>query len=367
VDEQGDVGVRRRQQGQLDQHKRLQALAIALLAGLLLFTQAGVAAAQTGDRVTGYGNTDFGGQFSFDIHADETGANPTGTYHVTGPPESFDANPKCMRLRGDRATLGLSIDATRSLLLWVRETAGSGTIYARIVGASEPIACPDPLAGPAASLAALGVGGFVDVEDVQPPPAPGTDSVTGEISQCFFHDVDGGCGFFGSFSPGAVSRRLGGDPAGAFSFDQSGATPGAATREDAAVTCLSVNGRQATIGFTGSRHRYGAGEAIYPYAGLVHVTDGAGAADSVQFAVENGTRNGPLLPGPTDCSSFPGAFPLGPGAYNFDDASGDLVVHDALTRPQARAACIFERVAHGVAAFRAKYGRMRNCVALYLA
>jgi hypothetical protein len=371
VDEQGYVGVRRRQQGQLYQHEHLQALATALLGGLLLLTQGGVAAAQTGDRITGNGSTALGAQFAFDVQGSDTGANPTGTVHVTGPAGSWSATPKCMRVRGDRATLGLSIDATRGALLWVHEVAGPGTVYGRIVGRSEPIACADPLAGPDPSFATFDLSGYIDVQDSQPAPPPGTDSVTGGAEKCFGYDFDGQCSLFASLAPGAVSGRLGQDPGGAIGFDESGPTPGATTRSTAAVTCLSVSGHTAIVGITGSRHRYGASEQIIPYAGLVRVTDAGGAdahADTVEFAVENGTRNGPSLPGPTQCSSFPGPFPTGNGAFpTFTNASNDLVVHDSRSRSQARAACIFERVAHGVAAFKAKYGRMRTCVRGYMA
>jgi hypothetical protein len=48
--------------------------------------------------------------------------------------------------------------------------------------------------------------------------------------------------------------------------------------------------------------------------------------------------------------------------------AGDIVVHDALTRRQARAACKAERKAIGRAAFRARYGTpghaLRNCIRL---
>jgi hypothetical protein len=364
VDEQGDVGVRRRQQGQLDQHERLQALATSLLVGLLLALPAGASAAQTGDRVTGDAIAVFGGRFTLDVQGSETGANPTGTYRVPGPP-TWEATAKCMRVAGDRATLGFSIDATRNLLLWVRDVAGPGTVYAKIVGSSDPLVCPDPVAGPDPSLAALDISGYIYVDDVQPSPPPGTDSVTGAIEKCFFEDADGFCGFLGSFSPGAVSERLGGHPTGELSFDESGATPGSITRSDAAVTCLSVSGHQAIVGFTGSRHRNGASERIIPYAGLARVTDDA-HGDRVEFAYDTGTANGPSLPGPTECATFPGPFPASGGSYTFDNASGDVVVHDALSRSQARAACKFERAYYGIAAFRAKYGGMRNCVAHYM-
>jgi hypothetical protein len=370
VDEQGYVGVRGRQQGQLDEHEQLQALATAVLVGLLLFAQGGVAAAQTGDRVSGGGSTASGGQFAFDVQGRDSGANPTGTYHVTAPPESWDATPRCMRVRGDRASLGFSIGPTRSVLLWVHEVAGAGTIYSKIVGASGPIACADPLAGPDPSFAPLDVSGYVSLQDAQPPPPSGTDSVTGGAEKCFGYDFDGQCSLFASLAPGAVSGRLGQNPGGAIGFDETGPTPGATTRSDAAVTCLSVSGHTAIVGITGSRHRYGAGEQIIPYAGLARITDAGSAAahaDIVEFAVENGTRNGPSLLGPTQCSAFPGPFPTGNAAFpTFNNASNDLVVHDAYSRPHARAACIFERVANGVAWFRARYDRMRNCVRGYM-
>jgi hypothetical protein len=168
----------------------------------------------------------------------------------------------------------------------------------------------------------------------------------------------------------AFSGPAGESPSGTATFGhiEGGLTP----RWELKVTCLSVTGRTALIGFTGSYGTFiGFGES-YPTAGLIRVVDGGGSAsklDSAEFASVTGEQDGPPIPGPTTCSLYPGPYPgrFGPIVNN----EGDLVVKDSSTRQQARQRCVFERAAHGVRAFRARYGTgtpkryaMRHCILL---
>ncbi|HYP47983.1 MAG TPA: hypothetical protein VEQ61_05040 [Thermoleophilaceae bacterium] len=163
------------------------------------------------------------------------------------------------------------------------------------------------------------------------------------------------------------------------------------------VTCLAVSGRVAVIGVEGTRTFTRINFSL-PIAGLIRVTDG-GPADSSQDSFEFAVAQAPFppqlpqpLPGPTDCSSFPAGEP------SLHNDLGDLAVTSALPSAKrdcslggwrnypefrnrgecvahvvrkARQACTFERVAHGRAAFRAKYGQgsdkrlaMRSCIRL---
>jgi hypothetical protein len=165
------------------------------------------------------------------------------------------------------------------------------------------------------------------------------------------------------------------------------------------VTCLAVTGRTAVIGFTGTYATYFGWGETYPTAGLIRAVDGGGPGsrqDTAEFASVTGEMDGPPIPGPTNCSSYPGGYP-GPRAP-IVNSEGDLVVTDTQALPRskgqckydgwrrygtfqnqgecvrfvrenARQRCVFERAAHGVAAFRARYGAqhaMHHCVLLGL-
>ena len=358
---------------------------------------------QTGDQVNGDGTTAFGSRFTLTVDGGVTGANPTGHFRMVGPPDSWEATPRCMNVAGDRATLGFFIDSGSGLggdlsghgvLLWMHDVAGPGTIYGKVVGAGQPITCADPLQGPAAALDPIGVSGYLTAIDRHAPSPAGSDSVEGGVAYCLAFFPDQTCERFMSFWVEAASGPAGEQPGGSIGLHEGGPTPGASALSTAAVTCLSVNGHTAIIGVTGSRNRFGASEAVTPFTGLVRV------ADTIQFAVKNGTKNGPSLPGPTSCSTFPGPFPT--GNFQFPDLtnkSGEVVVTDrppptsyaqcrsggwrtfgaftsqadclAFVHDRARQACIFERVAHGITAFRSKYGlgpnhdhALRRCIRL---
>jgi hypothetical protein len=107
------------------------------------------------------------------------------------------------------------------------------------------------------------------------------------------------------------------------------------------VTCLSVNGNLAVIGFSGAV----TGIVSYWVAGLVSVVDAGGPAtggDTFEWAELRGepgpTPAGDPLPGPTDCSSYPGPFPFLNGPVSVG-TSGDIAVIDAPGLPTSKDQC----------------------------
>jgi hypothetical protein len=319
-----------------------------------------------------------------------------------------------MNAAGDRATLGFFIDSGsiggrdisgQAVLIWIQRWDGVGTAYYKILGRDvagdpQPITCADPRPGPDPGFSAIGASGDTLVNDSQPPIPPGSDSVTG--------GADTGCIIQGDpcilrfiFDAGVMSGANGENPTGAVSLFESGPSPGGTTDSGMAVTCLSVSGQVAIIGVTGGRQRFGSSTPHTQIAGLIRVVDAGGpdsGADTFQFALQEGPRNGPPLPGPTSCSSFPGPFPDSGPFRDFTNTTGNVVVTDAPpaiyaqcrqagwvkygfhSHPEcidyvhelARRKCIFERAYVGIAAFRAKYGlgpnhdhAMRHCVRLY--
>jgi hypothetical protein len=148
----------------------------------------------------------------------------------------------------------------------------------------------------------------------------------------------------------------------------------AGLRQDyGSVTCLAVNGRKASIGVNFSGLDY---ENV-PHAAVVFVEDNGGAGQD-RIGVQDLPAAGSA---PSVCpASPPAGVTLGP-TYPVDFPEENMTVTDALStkaqcrnggwltygfgnqgqcvsfvRHQARQACLFERVAHGIVAFRAKYG-----------
>jgi hypothetical protein len=126
--------------------------------------------------------------------------------------------------------------------------------------------------------------------------------------------------------------------------------PGIRLGIEGPATCLSVVGNRASIGFVANQLPGGIIPST-PYATLVVEDNGNTGTDRAQVF--------PAFAPVTTCPD-PRSSTLQPTTL------GDLTVHDALTRPQARAACLAERSALGRAAFRARYGTpgraFRNCV-----
>ena len=214
------------------------------------------------------------------------------------------------------------------------------------------------------------------------------DSVEGTALAC--RQPPDGClslppGQFGTLvelTADAHSGPSGESPGGTMSWNER--FVGGFSQSNTNVTCLSVTAGTAVVGVTGIRRiTIIAGSIDVTIAGLIRIVDGPGSGpDTIEFDIEQGLPSPPTppLPGPTDCSAFPAGVPV-----DTADDDGDLVVHDAQALPtskaqcrnggwrtyevfknqgdcvrfvthKARQACVFELVAHGLPAFRTKYG-----------
>ena len=182
----------------------------------------------------------------------------------------------------------------------------------------------------AAAAAALALPGLAGAQ------SPAGDSVTGEARDCAPIGIPEECLFGHGLTIDAHSAPNGEQPAGSLSFFVAGDSAAGFNRVEAEVTCLSVAGRVAVAGFTGIYRNdfYG---ITQPQVGFVRVVDGGGPATGRDVfetvVVRAGDLGGPLLPGPTDCSSFP------PASERSVNDRGDLVVTDVRPTPTAMDEC----------------------------
>jgi hypothetical protein len=205
--------------------------------------------------------------------------------------------------------------------------------------------------------------------------APTQDSVAGTLTR------GGGERDTIIWSLNARSGPSGEDPAGTID------TLGILLRASFPVTCLQVTGNRAVIG---GRLTTGA-TVVRVYLIVIDepgatqdrvldrffINDPAAPTTCAAFDAQvGGTIPPPAASGSvivTDAQPFPTAKDQcrndGWKTYGVFKNQGDCV---SFVRHQARQACIFERVAHGIVAFRAKYGlapdqnhAMRHCVRLY--
>jgi hypothetical protein len=248
---------------------------------------------------------------------------------------------------------------------------------------------------------AAGVGMVLAAPGAAAAQTAGQDSVSGTALAC--RQLEFGCstgppgdsGAYIRLTADARSGPRGESPSGTMTWDER--FLGGLHHNSTQVSCMSVSGKVAIIGVSGTRTTlFSGGTFDSSIAGLIRVTDAGGsdsALDRFEFDVSARFPSQPPLPAPTDCSAFPAGLP----AYANDQ--GDLAVTDALppstyaqcrlggwikygygthaecitaVHEWARMKCIFERVAHGIVAFRAKYGfapdqnhAMRHCVRLY--
>lgn len=106
------------------------------------------------------------------------------------------------------------------------------------------------------------------------------------------------------------------------------------------VTCLSVTGNTAVVGFSGTVAIIFDFVEVRPTAGLIRVVDGGGPAsrqDSLEFVSVEGAIDGPPIPGPTSCATYPADFPLRHGPIV--NGEGDLVVTDSQPVPTSTSQC----------------------------
>jgi len=176
-----------------------------------------------------------------------------------------------------------------------------------------------------------------------PATAAGRSLVTGSVAGSSSECVE-----WFEIGPGQImcARRISLDIGvdGSVSLSSIGLTPGGSVFVDAHSTCLAVDGHVATVGVAGIYRQGGSGSGLEPpLAGLLRVRDLGGpnsGADTVEFAYRLGDPFAPALPGPTDCSTFPGAFPR--DSFWFRDstnATGDLVVTDGPSVPSSKDQC----------------------------
>jgi hypothetical protein len=145
----------------------------------------------------------------------------------------------------------------------------------------------------------------------------------------------------GGESPSGIVRQYG----------ESNKGPGVRELTSGAVTCLRVAGARAVIGFAATSSL-----GLPPYGQLV-VQDGGTTGPDLAADATIAFQPITTCPDPDDATLTAALKPI---------RYGSITVHDALTRPEARAACRAERTALGVAAFRARYGPghpMKTCVA----
>jgi hypothetical protein len=157
--------------------------------------------------------------------------------------------------------------------------------------------------------------------------APAGDSVTGE-----FTDLLTG---LRSLGVEAHSGPSGEQPSGTVSWHFGG---GLGPTWSGRVTCLSVAGKTAIIGFSGTERFFGE-EA--PSAGLVRIFDGGGTdsrQDTFEWAATGGEPGGPDIPGPTTCAVYPAAFTPAFEGVSVNEF-GDVIVTDSRTFPTSKDEC----------------------------
>jgi hypothetical protein len=166
-------------------------------------------------------------------------------------------------------------------------------------------------------------------------PSPGLaqtptgDSVRGTAVDCLEVLSNGLCDSRG-VRVDARSGPSGENPTGIIGYSFSGGTPGSTGGGQGDVTCLSVAGNVATIGFTGLES-----DPFFDVfvAGFVTVIDGGGPDSQLDRFGVAFTWQDPSepRPGPTDCTV--------PGITPWVNDEGDLIVTDTSALPATREQC----------------------------
>jgi hypothetical protein len=155
------------------------------------------------------------------------------------------------------------------------------------------------------------------------------DSVTGEAEDCVQVLPNGFCESH-SVRVEARSGPNGENPTGTLHYGFSFGTPSSTGFGEGEITCLSVAGNVATVGFFGLEF---AGPLEIFVAGLVTVEDGGGPGSGLdRFHLLYLERD--LFPVPihTDCTRPPGGLP-------WVNDEGDLIVVDARAVPSSKDQC----------------------------
>jgi hypothetical protein len=159
--------------------------------------------------------------------------------------------------------------------------------------------------------------------------APADDSVTGEAGVCAQVLPNGFCESH-SIRVDARSGPDGENPTGTLHYEFSFGTPSSTGFIESQVTCLSVAGNLATIGFTGREF-----DTFLEFfvAGLVTVEDGGGPGPGLdRFHVRFLARDFDPVPPATDCAGPPDDLP-------WVNDEGDLSVVDAPSLPSSKEQC----------------------------
>ena len=322
-----------------------KAMLTVMVAVVMIFSSTAQAQSPRGDSIVGEGrvlSTDFVVNVQMGLYG-----SPTGVMNLTGFVEGT-AYPSCLKVSGNTAVAAFRLaDGPNDGRGFISEVVDNGppvngqpmdvTTYAGYLDPDPPQVCPAPGEGPPAGFQSVGAGPFtsgdVTINDATGLPAPGNDGVVGVARDCL--EIIPGtpfCNRIFLFDAFVEAGPRGENPRGDVHWVDAGPTPASAFYVDSTVSCLSVSGRVATLGVTGQReHPYS--QTFRPIAGLIRIVDGGGpdsGADNGQFAFQIGAVSGPSLPGPTDCSTFPGTFPTGfPVPPRFTNEVGDLLVVDA--------------------------------------
>jgi hypothetical protein len=157
---------------------------------------------------------------------------------------------------------------------------------------------------------------------------PAGDSVSGEALDCVQVLSNGLCELH-SLRIDARSGPRGENPAGTVRYGFSFGTPSSSGSGEGTVTCVSVAGNTARIGFSGME--FGYFEVFV--AGFVTVTDGGGPGSQLdRFGLALQADPFGPLPGPTNCSA-----PATAGPWANDE--GDLRVVDTPLLPTSKEQC----------------------------
>jgi hypothetical protein len=195
-----------------------------------------------------------------------------------------------------------------------------------------------------AALAGVLVLGFCGAASAQSAGGDSASGIIGGPFTCAAACTRGDAGFDSHSGPS------GENPTGTvqlFSEAGNGTNHAITALASGPVTCLNVIGNRAAIGFVA--------HSPFPFLpgfGTLVVEDN-GSAGTDQSATLTNAQQITTCPDPRTIALQP-------------ITAGDSYVHDALTGPQARAACVAERASIGRRAFRAKYGNpahaLRNCI-----
>jgi hypothetical protein len=138
-----------------------------------------------------------------------------------------------------------------------------------------------------------------------------------------------------SLSIEAHSGPSGEGPTGAASWHFGG---GLGPTWNSTVTCLSVSGSTAIVGFSGTQRFLG---EETPRVGLIRIVDGGGPnsrQDTFEWAETGGGVGGPSIPGPTDCGAYPSGFTRAFEGVSVNDF-GDVIVTDTQALPTSKDQC----------------------------